>query len=101
MSKEYKYHVYILSNQYNNALYIGVTNNLARRVREHKDGAGTQTSFTKKYKINKLVYLEEYSDIRDAIVREKQLKGGSRKQKLELVNQSNPEWKDLYNEIAI
>jgi putative endonuclease len=87
------YYVYILVNQYHTVFYIGVTNNLERRVYEHK--AGTQEGFTKKYSVNKLVYFETSPSITDAIGREKQLKGGSRAKKIALVNEYNPTWQDL------
>jgi putative endonuclease len=89
------YYVYILSNQNNSVLYVGVTGDLVRRLEEHKGKFGKQSSFTRKYNIDKLVYYESYNDIRDAIAREKQLKGGSRKKKETLIETTNPEWKDL------
>ncbi|NML66492.1 GIY-YIG nuclease family protein [Hymenobacter sp. RP-2-7] len=87
------YYVYILTNQYNTVLYVGVTNNLERRVMEHK--AGAQAGFTKQYKLTKLVYFETSPSVQDAIAREKQLKAGSRAKKLALVSELNPIWKDL------
>ena len=87
------YYVYILTNQNHTVLYIGVTNDLARRVAEHK--AGVHEGFTKKYKVNKLVYFEESLSIMAAIEREKQLKAGSRAKKLVLITASNPYWKEL------
>ena len=74
------YYVYIMTNWNNDVLYIGVTNNITRRVFEHKEKR--VEGFTKKYNVNKLVYVESCEDVRDAIAREKQLKGGSRKRKL-------------------
>ena len=74
-------------------LYTGVTNDLRRRVYEHKQKL--IKGFTSKYNITKLVYHEEYNDINDAIKREKQIKGWSRKKKIELIESVNPEWKDL------
>jgi putative endonuclease len=68
---------------------------LIRRLEEHKGKFGKPSSFTRKYNIDKLVYYETYNDVRDAIAREKQLKGGSRKKKEELIQINNPEWKDL------
>ena len=91
------YCVYIMTNAHNTVLYTGVTNNLARRVYEHKNGLGS--AFTKKYNANKLVYYEVGNSIHSAIAREKQIKGGSRKKKVDLINSLNPEWKDLYEEI--
>lgn len=87
------YYVYILTNWNNEVLYIGVTNNIARRVFEHKEKL--VDGFTKKYNVNKLVYVESCEDVRDAIAREKQLKGGSRKKKIDLIVADNPEWNDL------
>ena len=89
------YYVYIMTNKSNKVLYVGVTNDLLRRVYEHKNQLDTN-SFTAKYNINKLVYYEEASDVREAIGREKQLKAGSRKKKVELVMKNNPLWEDLY-----
>ncbi len=87
------YYVYILSNKYNNVLYVGVTNNLARRVYEHKTGA--LDGFTKKYNVHKLVYFESCHDIEEALAREKQMKNWSRIKKVVLIEKMNPEWKDL------
>ena len=88
------YYVYILTNFNNTVLYTGVTNNLIRRVYEHKEKLAD--SFTKKYNINKLVYYEVFNDIEFAIEREKQIKGGSRKKKIELIDCFNKDWEDLY-----
>ena len=87
------YYVYMLTNKYNNVLYIGVTNNLERRLSEHK--RKSFEGFTKKYNVNKLVYYEHTSDIKAAIEREKQLKGWTRRRKDELINKANPDWLDL------
>ena len=87
------YYVYILSNKRNGTLYIGITNDLERRVYEHK--TGLNEGFTKKYGIKSLMYFEEYANSYDAIEREKQLKAGSRKKKVELIEKDNPLWKDL------
>jgi len=75
-------------------LYTGVTNNLLRRVYEHKEKLAD--SFTKKYNINKLVYYEVFNDIKFAIAREKQIKGGSRQKKIDLIDDFNKDWEDLY-----
>lgn len=91
------YYVYILASQRNGTLYIGVTNDLIRRVQEHK--SGEVAGFTKKYKVNRLVYFEDADDVDVAIYREKQLKKWKRAWKLKLIEQDNPEWRDLYNEI--
>lgn len=88
-------YVYIMTNPRNTVLYTGVTSKLKERVWEHKT-KHYQTSFTAKYKIQKLLYFEEFSDIRDAIDREKQIKAGSRKKKLELIESMNEEWNDLF-----
>ena len=88
------YFVYIMTNKYHTVLYTGVTDNLVRRVWQHKQGSGS--GFTGKYRAHKLVYYEMYENINLALAREKQLKGGSRQKKLDLVNKMNPEWKDLY-----
>ena len=89
------YYVYLMTNKNNTVLYTGMTNNLLRRVLEHKEGKST---FTRKYKINKLVYYEFTNDVTFAIQREKQIKGGSKKKKLDLIVKMNPEWKDLSEE---
>ena len=92
------YYVYILSNETNVAIYIGVTNDLVRRVYEHKTHADPN-SHTAKYEIHKLVYFEETSDVRPAIEREKQLKGWNRARKNRLVASMNPTWADLYDSL--
>ena len=92
------YYVYILSNHYNTTLYIGVTNNLVRRVYEHKNHLDP-ASFTAEYHVEKLVYYEEYKEPKPAIAREKQLKRKSRKFKNSLVEENNPQWLDLYSSI--
>ena len=91
-----QYCVYIMANAHNTVLYTGVTNDLQRRILEHKADKGS--SFTKKYNISKLVYFECGDDINAAIFREKQIKAGSRHKKIELVNSINPEWNDLFEE---
>ena len=93
-----QYYVYIMTNYTNTVLYTGVTNNLIRRVYQHKNKVAE--GFTKSYNVKKLLYFEVYDDIRLAITREKQLKGGSRKRKVDLINASNSEWRDLYDEIS-
>jgi len=100
---ENNYYVYIMTNKNNAVLYTGITNDLKRKVYEHKacpeSSEGTPKSFTEKYNINKLVYYEFFRDVDSAILREKQIKGGSRDKKIELVNKMNSEWKDLYDEL--
>jgi len=86
------YYVYILSNA-SKTLYTGVTNNLERRVSQHKQKL--TPGFTMKYHITRLVYFEVYNDIRDAIAREKQIKGWLRAKKLALIESGNPSWRDL------
>jgi putative endonuclease len=93
-----EYCVYLMTNAHNTVIYCGVTNNLARRVYEHKNGLGG--IFTKKYNVNKLVYYAVGDNVNAALAREKQIKGGSRKKKIDLVNSVNPEWKDLFDEIT-
>ena len=93
------YSVYILSNNTNTTIYIGVTNDLVRRVWEHKNVA-VPKSFTAKYNVHKLVYFETVESIKDAIAREKQLKGWNRARKEKLINSINPEWADLYQSIT-
>ena len=89
--------IYILTNTHNTTLYVGVTNNLQRRINEHKTKLNPK-SFSAKYNLHKLVYFEAFDNIVEAIVREKQLKAGSRKKKVDLIISINPEWKDLYEE---
>lgn len=91
------YYVYISTNKINTVLYTGVTNNLVRRMYEHRQKL--IPGFTTQYNINKLVWFEAYEDINEAIKREKQIKGGSRKKKLNLITASNPDFKDLYDGI--
>ncbi|MBW8050118.1 MAG: GIY-YIG nuclease family protein [Cytophagales bacterium] len=90
-------HVYILTNKNHTVLYTGVTSDLFTRVYEHKEKL--YKGFTSKYNVNKLVYYEEFDDIEEAIAREKQIKAGSRKRKIELINSMNPEWNDLYDNL--
>ena len=87
------YYVYVLTNKSNRVMYIGVTNNLERRLYEHKQEL--IEGFTKRYHVHKLVYFETTTDVRSAIEREKQLKGWRRARKNELVETMNPEWRDL------
>ena len=91
------YCVYIMTNKHNSTLYTGVTNNLLRRVHEHKKGVGSK--FTHRYKTNKLVYYETTNDVEAAIMREKQVKDGSRQKKIDLVNWINPAIQDLSNNL--
>ena len=91
-----QYYVYIMTNKSNTVLYTGVTNNLERRVYEHKNKL--TDGFTKKYNINKLVFFETTNDIKSAIAREKQIKGWLRIKKIKLIETANPEWNNLSNE---
>jgi len=88
------YYTYILSNKRNTVLYVGVSDDLVKRVWQHKNKA--VKGFTEKYNVDKLVYYEIFENPEEAIKREKQLKGGSRNDKVALINKMNPEWKDLY-----
>ena len=90
-------YVYILTNEYNTVLYIGVTSDIVKRIYEHKNKV--VDGFSKKYNLNKLVYYEIYEDVVTAIEREKFLKGKVRKYKIDLINRINPNWDDLYNDI--
>ena len=90
--------IYIVTNKNNTTLYIGVTSNLPERILEHKQKK-YKNSFTAKYNLDKLVYWESFQEIGDAIGREKQLKGGSRQKKEDLINLLNPNWDDLYETI--
>ena len=90
------YYVYIMSNWNNNVVYIGFTNNLERRVFEHKNKI--VDGFTKKYNVNKLVYFEQTNDVKTAIEREKQLKSWRREKKNVLIESTNPYWNDLSKE---
>ena len=96
MDKEY--YVYVLANQRNGTLYVGVTSNLIKRIWEHKNKA--VEGFTQKYNVDKLVYFEQYSDPENAIKREKRLKKYNRQWKLELIEKENPEWRDLYTDLV-
>ena len=89
-----QYAVYILTNSRHTVLHTGVTNNLDRRIHEHRSKKGS--AFTRKYNVTELVYYELGDDVQKAIAREKQIKAGSRQDKLDLINAFNPEWKDLY-----
>ncbi len=89
------YFVYMLASRKRGTLYIGVTNDLARRVSEHRDG--TASGFTRKYRVHRLVHAEEFDEIEDAIRREKAMKEWKRAWKIQLIEQDNPEWADLYD----
>ena len=95
--REIQYYIYIMTNYDNSVLYVGVTNDLVRRVYEHKHKL--VEGFSSRYSVNKLVYYEVALSAESAIAREKQLKAGSRKKKIELIVKENAEYRDLYNEI--
>jgi putative endonuclease len=98
-----KVYVYIMTNKANTVLYTGVTSNLLKRTYEHKAcpgwSEGTRESFTEKYNVNKLVYYEVFDDVQNAISREKQIKAGSRKKKIDLIKSMNKDWEDLYGSL--
>lgn len=91
------YHVYILASKRNGTLYIGVTENLPARILAHRAGKGS--TFTRKYKVHRLVHIEPYADVRDAIAREKALKKWNRGWKMRLIEEDNPDWDDLFETI--
>ena len=91
------YYIYILASKRNGTLYIGMTNNLLRRVYEHKNAL--VDGFTKKYSVKSLVYYEQIDDVNSAILREKRLKTWKRAWKIKLIEDFNPTWKDLYNDL--
>lgn len=95
--KEGKYYVYILASGRNGTLYVGVTNNLVRRVYEHKNNL--ISGFTSQYNIHHLVYYEQTSGVKEAITREKQLKKWNRAWKLKLIEDNNLNWRDLYDDL--
>ena len=88
------YYIYIMAGKKNGTLYIGITNDLVKRVYEHKNDINE--GFTKKYKVHILVYYEAYNDVNSAMKREKQMKKWKRQWKIELIEKNNPNWKDLY-----
>ena len=92
-----QYYVYILASRKNGTLYVGVTNDLPKRIAEHKHNY--IEGFTKKYKVHLLVYYEVHNDVREAILREKQIKNWTRSWKISLIEEINSEWRDLYNEV--
>jgi len=92
-----QYYIYIMSNDFQSVFYTGVTNDLVRRILEHKNKL--VEGFTKKYNITKLLYYEEGNDIKSAVTREKQIKDLNRRKKIRLIETKNPNFEDLYNEI--
>lgn len=99
MPRELRYFVYFLTNWNNKVMYVGMTSDLLRRVNE--DQTGAVEGFTKKYNVHKLVYFEETTDVHAAIAREKEIKKWRREKKNNLVNSSNPAWRDLAEEIGL
>ena len=93
-----KGYVYILASKRNGTLYIGVTSDLTKRVREHKEDV--REGFTERYGVHQLVYVEEHPDVRGDIVREKHIKKWRRAWKLRLIEEQNPEWNDLYEQLV-
>ena len=93
-----KYYVYILTNKNHTVLYTGITSDLIKRVYEHKNHCD-KDSFTSKYKVDRLIYFEETSDVNAAIEREKQIKSWNRKRKDKMIASMNPKWEDLYEKI--
>jgi len=92
-----QYYVYIMTNKHNKVLYTGITNDLKRRVYQHKEKL--VNGFTKKYNITKLVYYEVFQDPENAVLREKQIKAGSRQKKIDLINSTNRKWLNLYEKL--
>jgi putative endonuclease len=92
-----QYYVYIITSKSNTVLYTGITNDLKRRIFEHKQKL--VPGFSKRYKVFKLVYYEQTNDVASAILREKQVKAGSRKRKVEMILRINKEWRDLYEDL--
>lgn len=97
--REHRYYVYILTNWNNRVMYVGMTNNLMRRVYEH--GTHAVKGFTEKYHVSKLVYFEETVDVHAAIAREKEIKKWRREKKNALIIRANPEWRDVGNDLGL
>ena len=95
--KSKNYYVYIIASRRNGTIYIGVTSDLVERIWEHKEKL--VEGFSKRYNIDKLVYYEQHTDVKEAIIREKRLKKWNRQWKLELIEKDNPNWVDLYNQL--
>jgi putative endonuclease len=96
--KEHRYFVYIMASKRHGTLYVGVTGNLAGRAYEHKEGV--REGFTKRYGVHMLVWFEEYNIIHDAILREKRIKKWRRAWKIDLIEKMNPDWSDLFEQVA-
>jgi putative endonuclease len=99
MSRSRSYYVYVLASGVGGTLYVGVTNDLVRRIYEHRTKVGD--GFTKKYDVSRLVYFEVFDDIENAIIREKRLKKWNRAWKVRMIEENNPNWDDLYPVIAV
>ena len=97
--KDHTYFLYILASKRNGTIYVGITNDLLRRVQEHREEL--VPGFTKKYAVKTLVYFEVHADIREAIAREKRVKRWRRVWKLQLIEKSNPQWLDLWPDLAV
>jgi putative endonuclease len=97
--RDHAYYVYILASQRNGTLYVGVTNDLIRRVQEHREGL--VPGFTKRYGVKLLVYFEAHQEITEAILREKRIKRWRRNWKLQLIEDRNPRWLDLWSELTM
>jgi len=95
--RDHSYFTYILTNRPNGTLYTGVTNNLVRRVVEHREGRAD--SFTGRYNLHRLIWFEPHTDIREAILREKRIKKWNRAWKVEMIEEMNPDWRDLATEL--
>ena len=96
--RAHDYYTYILTNRPNGTLYTGVTNDLARRVADHREGRAD--SFARRYNLRRLVWFEHHTDIREAILREKRIKKWNRAWKIELIEALNPDWRDLCADLA-
>ena len=93
-------YVYIMTNKFNRVLYVGVTSDLLKRIYQHRNRLDVKRSFCYRYRLTKLVYFESTNDISVAISREKQIKGGSRAKKINLIITKNPQWNDLYERLV-
>ena len=93
-----KYYVYIITNKWNTTFYVGITSNLIKRIYQRKNKLAD--GFSKRYNLTKLVYYEQFENPEEAIIREKQLKAGSRKKKTDLIEKDNPDFNDLYDNIS-
>ncbi|MFM7446594.1 MAG: GIY-YIG nuclease family protein, partial [Tabrizicola sp.] len=97
--REHTYFVYLMASRWNGTLYCGVTNNLLRRVVEHRDGAAE--GFTAKYGVSRLIWFEQHSDINEAVLREKRINKWNREWKVRLIEERNPDWRDLAVDLGL